>query len=153
MMIMARDTGYPGLLGSLIGRRVLVWTCDTCARLCNGLGGADAASRLAERLVSDGVDIVGVAHTSASCIMSKVESRIPEGDYDTVVALTCDMGASCARTVSGRHVVNPIITFGPGYLDPEGRPRLASVVCGNVVSDESAEDAADRCDAVVGPFI
>ena len=153
MMVMARDTDYPGLLEQVRGRRVLIWTCSTCARLCNGLGGQDAADRLAEALRGDGVDVVGTACVSASCITSKVEKNMPEGDYDTVVSLTCDMGASCAGDVSGMPVLNPVITFGPGYRASDGTVRLRSLVCGNVVKDEPVEDVAERTGAVAGPYV
>ena len=50
MIVMARDRGYDELLESLKGRRVLVWTCNTCARFC-GVGGREAAEDLRRRRV------------------------------------------------------------------------------------------------------
>ena len=44
MTVMARDRGYDELLGDVRGRRVLVWTCNTCARLCN-IGGREAEGK------------------------------------------------------------------------------------------------------------
>lgn len=154
MMIMAREGTYEDLAERLSGRRVIVWTCNTCARLCNGIGGREAAGRLAEGLSEKGVDVVGVMSTSVSCMMSKVlplADGAPEADV--VLALTCDMGARCAGEAFGCEVLNPLITFGPGYLDAEGRPRLCTVVCGRTVVDEDASEAAGRVGAEAMPYL
>jgi hypothetical protein len=122
MMIMARDRDYPELVEGLRGRHVLIWSCTTCARLC-GVTGRDGAEGLAERLREDGIDVVGTASTSAACLMPKVAERMPSGPgYDTVLALTCAIGASCASSHSGAEVVNPVETFGYGYMDDSGEP-------------------------------
>ncbi len=154
MMIMAREGEYADLLGMLEGQRTLVWTCDTCARFCNDVGGRESAERLAERLTSDGVDVAGVTSSSACCMMSKaIHMADRDRGYDVVLALCCDMGARNAAEATGKPVVNPIVTFGSGYLGRDSEPRLASVVCGRTVVDESAEDAARRNGCVMAPFV
>ena len=153
MMVMARDTDYQGLLSQVVGKRVFIWTCNTCARLCNGIGGQEAADRLADALRADGVDVVGTAHTGASCILSKVEKGMPELDCDVVVSLTCDNGAANAGEVSGLPVINPILTFGPGYKDSEGGVHLRTIVCGRVVMDETLEEAAERMECAAEPYV
>ena len=65
MTVMARDRGYDELLGDVRGRRVLVWTCNTCARLCN-IGGREAGDRLASKLSEDGVDVAVFVCSSAA---------------------------------------------------------------------------------------
>ena len=137
MLVMARDSDYAELSERLRGHRVLVWTCNTCARLCNGIGGDEAAGRLAERLREDGIEVTGVISTSASCIASKVDRKYDEGiigGADVVLSLTCDVGSSCAGTVFGKPVVNPIETLGTGYMDLNGVPLLAD---GRVVFKDS----------------
>ena len=153
MMIMAREGGYAELLTKLDGVSVLIWTCNTCARLCNGLGGREAAERLAARLAADGVDVRGVMSTSASCLMSKAAVLRDAPEADVLLALTCDMGARCAGEVYGRTLLNPVVTFGPGYMAEDGSPRLCSVVCGRTVMDEGIEEAASRVGAEVGPYL
>ena len=153
MMLMARDREYADLLADLEGKRVLIWTCNTCARLC-GLGGSEAAGRLAERLRGDGVDVVGTAHTSASCLVPKVASGLDGvADHDIILSLTCDVGSTLAGEVSGSQVMNPVLTFGAGYADADMVPRLRSVVCSKVVQDESLEEAAVRAGVSPGPFV
>ena len=151
-MVMARDRDYADLVGNLRGRSVLVWTCDTCARFC-GIGGRDRADDLAARPSSDGIAVAGVARSSTCCFMRKAREMASSAEgYDMVLALCCDMGARNASEATGRDVLNPIITFGPGYLDDGGTPRIASVVCGRTVVDESLSEAAARSGYQEGPF-
>ncbi|MDO5853312.1 MAG: hypothetical protein Q4Q62_04525 [Thermoplasmata archaeon] len=153
MIIMARDRSYGELLEGLSGRAVAVWTCNTCARLCRGMGGREAAEALAARLSEDGADVRCTVSSSACCLMSKALSMAESVPGDaTVLALCCDMGARNAAAATGLPVVNPVVTFGPGYLDADGNPRVASVVCGTTVVDEPLEEAAARSGCHAGPF-
>ncbi len=124
MMVMVPGEGRED---ALEGKRVLVWTCETCARIC-GVGGREKAERTAEDLRSRGFDVVGVASTSASCLMPKA-IRLSEGspERDVVLALCCSIGAECARKATGKEVVNPVETLGAGYLDEGGVPRLSDI--------------------------
>ena len=154
MTVMARDRGYDELLEDVRGRRVLVWTCNTCARLCN-IGGREAGDRLVSKLSEDGVEVAGCVCSSAACFMTKADRMASEveGEYDLVVSLTCDMGARNAVEATGREVLNPVVTFGTGYLDRQGRNRLATVICGKVVYDEDAEAVAERNGCSMTPFV
>ena len=153
MIVMARDRGYDELLESLKGRRVLVWTCNTCARFC-GVGGREAAEDLRRRLSADGVEASGPVSSSACGFMRNADRMAEEagGGYDTILALCCDIGAVNAREATGREVVNPIVTFGSGNLGRDGVPHLVSVVCGRVMSDVPLPDAAADSGCFEGPF-
>ena len=126
MLIMERGLQYPEILWRVKGKRVAVWTCNTCARLCNGIGGQASAERMAESLRKDGVEVTCVLSTSASCLMAKVKERDcgEISSSDVILALTCDMGSRNASAVFGKDVINPLVTLGPGYLDEGGRPFL-----------------------------
>ena len=76
-----------------------------------------------------------------------------EGDYDLVVSVNCDMGARNAAEATGREVLNPVVTFGTGYIDRDGRNRLATIVCGRTVYDEDAEEVAERNGLWMSPFV
>lgn len=154
MTVMARDREYDQLLEDVRGRKVLIWTCNTCARLCN-IGGQEAGQRLADRLSGDGVEVVGCVSSSAPCFMSKADRMAAsvEGDYDLVVSVNCDMGARNAAEATGKEVLNPVVTFGTGYIDRNGRNRLATIVCGKTVYDEDAEEVAERNGLWMSPFV
>ena len=87
--------------------------------------------------------------------MSKADrmAATVEGDYDLVVSVNCDMGARNAAEATGREVLNPVVTFGTGYIDRDGRNRLATIVCGRTVYDEDAEEVAERNGLWMSPFV
>ena len=128
MMIMRRSMEYPELRDRLRGKRVTIWTCNTCARLCNGIGGKDSAERLAAKLRKDGIDVLRVISVPASCIMDRVceasEDRVAEM-CDVIVTLVCEVGSNCASMCFDKEIVNPIDTLGYGYLDENRMPVLA----------------------------
>lgn len=126
MMVLRRSMDYPQLLSAVRGRKVLIWTCNTCARLCGGLGGEESAKRLADRLSEDGVNVVGVISTSASCLEEKVIAKCDsfEGRADLIISLTCDVGSRLAAGVFGIPAIDPLETLGPGHLDRNGMPVL-----------------------------
>lgn len=153
MIVMARDRTYEGLLEDLRGRKVLILTCNTCARFC-GVGGREAAADLASRMFADGIDVEGVESSAACCFMKNaVSSMASAGErFDTVLAICCDVGARNAAEASGKPVVNPIITFGAGYLDRDGVPHAVSIVCGRTVRDDPLPKLAEESGCLTGPF-
>lgn len=120
MMMVARDMDYSDLCERVRGKRVLIWTCNTCARLCNDLGGDVAAERLREAFAKDGIDVMSVASTSASCIERKIRAKADVSGCDAVVCLTCDIGSACTKRVLGIEVINPLITIGNGFIGEDG---------------------------------
>lgn len=80
-----------------------------------------------------------------------MEAEAEEG-YDIVLALCCDIGAINARDVTGAEVINPIVTFGAGYLAKDGVPHLSLVVCGRVVRDDPLPEVAADGGCFIGSF-
>ena len=127
MLIMSRSMDYPELLGMLKGKRVGIWTCNTCARLCNNIGGTESCERLAEKLSKDGVKVTKVVSTSAACLEDKVigkKDEVLSGDPEIILSMTCSAGADNASRIFGKDVVNPVTTFGYGILREDGTPVL-----------------------------
>ena len=116
----------PQILEAVKGKRVAIWTCNTCVRLCNGMGGDAAAERLAQYLRDNGVEVTGTSSTSASCLRSKVAAKSSSiiDSADVIISLTCDVGAENARNVFGKEVMEPFVTLGTGFLDEDGVPFL-----------------------------
>jgi hypothetical protein len=155
MLMMARDRSYEELLAGMRGKKVLIWTCNTCARLCNGIGGSESANKLSGALRKDGVDVVGVVDTSASCLRGKVRAKIDRtliDECDVILSLTCDIGSLNAGKVFGKPVVNPVITFGPGYIDEDGILFLCDIEDGKD-SSEPVQEVAEKAGLIVGPFV
>ena len=144
MMMIARSADYADVMKAVKGRNVMIWTCNTCARMCNGIGGQQAAERLAERLRSDGVNVSISSSVSAACLMSKVNAKaanIPK-DVDVIISLTCDVGVRCAGRAFGRDVIAPLITLGSGYIEADGSLTVTS--CRGVKTPASLEEAAKK---------
>ena len=141
MLIMSRSMDYPELLGMLKGKKVSIWTCNTCARLCNNIGGTESCERLAERLSKDGVQVTKVVSTSAACLEDKVigkKDEILSGQPDIVLSMTCCAGDSNARKVFGMETINPITTHGFGILAADGTPVLMDGTPVGSLSDSSS---------------
>ena len=141
MLIMSRSMDYPELLGKLKGNKVTIWTCNTCARLCNGIGGSDSCERLAKKLSDDGVTIIKVVSTSAACLEDKVigkKDEILSGQPDIVLSMTCCAGDSNAKKVFGMETINPITTHGFGILAADGTPVLMDGTPVGSLSDSSS---------------
>ncbi len=155
MLMIARDRDYPELRDALIGKRVLIWTCNTCARLCNDIGGTDAAKRLSEALKKDGIYVVGIMFTHVSCIEKVVKAKEDVevlGKVDVVVSLTCDTGSICVSSVFHKEVINPIFTFGPGCIKEDGSLVIWKK-SGETVTYDGIADVASRIGLKSEPFV
>ena len=154
VLMIARDRPYSELKDSLIGKKVVIWTCNTCARLCFDIGGAESAERLASALRSDGVDVLGVLHTNASCLQKKVLEKYDEelvGGADIVLSLTCNIGALCAERAFGKEVLNPIATVGAGFVG-ERREILVCEDKDGVLSVKSLTEIAREKGLFCDPY-
>ena len=155
VLMVARDRPYSELRDSLKGKKVAVWTCNTCARLCFDIGGAESAERLASALRADGVDVTGVLHTTASCLQKKVREKYDDGiigGADVVLSLTCNIGALCARNAFGKEVINPVATLGAGYVGDD-REILVCEDRGGVLSVRRLIDMAEERGLWCGPYV
>lgn len=129
MLIIARSMDYSELSTLLQKKKVLVWTCNTCAKLCNRLGGLESCEKLAKRLFQDGVEIVGTVAVSASCLESHVigkRSIIECNRSDVILSITCSIGSKIVEKVFNQKTINPITTYGWGYLANDGEPVLVT---------------------------
>jgi len=153
MMMIARNADYEDVLKAVKDRNVAVWTCNTCARLCNGIGGKQAADRLAEKLKEDGINVTASISVSAACLMSKVVAKngeIPEGT-DTILALTCDVGATCAGVVFSKEIMIPFVTLGSGFVNVDG--TIVVTLCDNAKVPATLTDVAKEKGMSASPLV
>jgi hypothetical protein len=145
--MVVRDRPYSELRDSLAGRKVVIWTCNTCARLCYDIGGEAAALRLAEALKNDEVEVLGVLHTGASCIEKKVREKYDESifaDAEVVLSMTCNIGALCAERAFGKEVLNPLATLGAGFVGENRRILLCEDKGGKLAVSDLRDVAAEK---------
>lgn len=123
MQLMLRDRDLAQLVSDLRGKKVMIWTCNTCARLCD-VGGSSNAQRLATALRSEGIEVTSVASAKASCIATSVRDNggKQSESCDIVLVLACDAARIVAERTFSKPCVNPVTTIGPGYLSEDGVP-------------------------------
>ncbi len=141
MLVISRSVDYSELLAQLSGKKVAIWTCNTCARLCNDIGGTESSERLAKKLSEDGVDVVGVVSTSAACLEKKVidkKDEILTGHPDIILSMTCCAGDANAKKVFGIDTINPIMTHGFGILTEDGTPVMMDGTPVSALSERSS---------------
>ncbi len=148
MQLMLRDREFPELAEQLRGKKVFVWTCNTCARLCD-VGGSANAQRLAASLRSEGVEVTGVGSAKAACVMSSVIDATCSASQscDVVLALTCDVGSRVAGEAFRRPCLNPIVTLGTGFLDASRTPVLKGE------PEKPLQALSDENSLPAGPFL
>ncbi len=152
--MVARDRPYSELLDSLRGKKVVIWTCNTCVKICFDIGGTGSAERLAAALRKDGIDVLGVFHTSASCIEEKVRGKYDEevfGSADVVLSLTCSIGALCAKRVFDEDVLNPVATVGVGFVSEDGT-IFVCVENGKGITVRKLTEAAEEKGLLCSPY-
>jgi len=150
-----RDRPYSELKGGLIGKKVVIWTCNTCARLCYDIGGTESAERLAAALREDGIEVLGVLHTSASCIEKKVREKYDErilGGADVIISLTCNIGALCAKRAFGKDVLNPLATVGAGFIG-EDRKIFVCEEKDGVLTVRGLSEIAEEKGLMCSPYV
>ena len=153
--MVVRDRTYSELKDSLIGKKVIIWTCGTCVKLCYEIGGNESAQRLASALKNDGVDVIAVLETNAACLEGKVRTKYdPElmKKADVILSLTCNIGALCAKRVFGMQILNPVATLGAGFADEKRRKYVCEEKDGELTIkalDELAEEKGFRCDPYI----
>jgi len=152
MRMIARTIGYDDVLKAVKGKTVAIWTCGTCAKLCNGIGGKEAADRLADKLKGDGVNVSASLSISAGCLMAKVNAKaaeIPDGT-DIIIALTCDTGVMCAYDAFDADIMAPLVTIGNGFMDCDGKPMVAY---GYDEDPETLDEAAKKKGMKASPLV
>jgi len=117
----------------------MVWSCNNCARLCNGFGGWEATKALCSMLAEDGLEVVGGEVSSVSCFKSIIRKRLDRADFRMMVEmathltpLTCRTGVEMMRNeLPWLEIVEVGETVGLGYLsERRGRSlRTASSRC------------------------
>jgi len=145
--MVVRDRPYSELRDSLAGKKVVIWTCNTCARLCYDIGGEASAQRLAEALRNDGIEVLGVLHTGASCIEKKVREKYDETLFknaDVVISMTCNIGSLCAEMAFGKEVMNPLATLGAGFIGENRRILLCEDKGGRLEVRDLRDVAAEK---------
>lgn len=144
---------------------IAVFSCDNCARRCDGLGGEEGLSRLANKLAADGFSVVCRRLFPALCSRKQVQARLNDegvkkelARVDVILPLACQMGIDRVKELlPGVTVLTITKTLGKGRVSPETGARLTRPSAGINLEVDDAEgiplrEAARRLGLFAGSF-
>lgn len=145
--------------------RILILSCDSCAKKSDGLGGQQALDSLADRLSADGFTVVHRELLPAACVPEQVTVRLGDEenrklfeDADVIIPLFCRLGTETVKDiVPGIRILRVTRTLGKGSFSPETGARLTEPFEGVAIEIDSPEgitlaEAADRLGLYPGSF-
>ena len=145
--------------------RIVILSCDSCAKLSNGLGGEQGLKGLADKLVADGFKVIHRELLPAACSPDQLRSRLDDEanrklfeEADVVIPLACQAGEKRLREIlPDLRVLRVTKTLGKGSYSPETGARLTEPLDDVRLEINDPEgiplgDAAERLGLHAGSF-
>ena len=164
--ITVRRLGYDTLKTELRpGDKVVVLSCDGCAKQSDGLGGEQGLENLARKLREDGFDVVHRELLPIACSPEQLRGRLDDEavralfeEADAIIPLTCRAGEEKAKELlPGLRVITVTKTLGKGSYSPGTGARLTEPLADvelevDVPGGITLAEAADRLGLFAGSF-
>ena len=131
--VTARLYAYEDLRGMLKPEeRIIILSCNSCAKLNNGLGGEGGSENLVRKLRADGFDVVHRELLDEACSADELKGNLEDEDMrnrfegaDVLIPLSCTAGIERAQQVlPGLRILHVTKTLGLGTYSPETGVRL-----------------------------
>ena len=131
--ITVRQFGYEELKKKLKrDDRILLLSCDSCAKQSNGLGGEQGLRSLADRLTADGFDVHHRELLSVACSPEQLKDRLQDEkirrvfeDADVIIPLACQAGEErVGEVLPSMQLIRVTKTLGGGSYSPQTGARL-----------------------------
>ncbi len=145
--------------------KIVILSCNSCARLSNELGGEQGLKRLADKLAADGFKVIHRELLSVACSPEELRSRLNDEvnrklfeEADVIIPLTCRAGIERLKKVlPGRRILVVTKTLGKGTCSPETGARLTEPLEGIEIEIDDTEgitlaEAATRLGLYPGSF-
>ena len=166
MILSVRNMSYEDLAGSLDKKdKLIVLSCNNCAKKCLGLGGRPGLKSLADKLDNDGFNVIRRELIGFACSVDLVGKRgkQPEtkgwfDEADVILTLACQDGEDAvANAFPGKKVPKLNRTLGIGFGSPSVGIRLTHCVSGVDLDIELPEgmalqEAADKLGLLTGSY-
>ncbi len=112
--------------------RIVILSCNSCAKQSDGLGGGQGLKSLADKLVADGFSVVHRELIPVACSATQLTARRDdEGnrrlfeEADVIIPLSCQAGIDTAKDVlTELKVISVTRTVGKGSYSSEAGARL-----------------------------
>ncbi len=145
--------------------RIVILSCDGCAKRNGGLGGEQGLNSLADKLAADGFNVVRRELLPTMCNPEHLRVRLGDEanrklleEADVIIPLSCRVGTKIAKGVlPGLTILRAAKTLGKGTFSAETGARLTEPLEGIGIEIDDAEgislaDVADRLGLYPGSF-
>jgi hypothetical protein len=114
------------------GDRILILSCNACAKQSDGLGGEQGLQALADKLTADGFNVRHREVLPVACSPTQLRDRLQGEetrrlfeDADIIIPLACRAGEErVSEEVPGVHILRVTKTLGKGTYSPKTGARL-----------------------------
>jgi len=126
--ISVRRFEYEALKGMLTPHdRIVILSCDSCAKLCNGLGGEQGLNGLADKLAADGFKVIRRELFSVACSPEQLRARLNDevnrklcDEADVIIPLMCRLGIENAyKNIPVLRILRVTETLGRGTFSSQ----------------------------------
>ena len=151
--------------GLNLGDNIAVFSCDNCARRCDGLGGQQGLDNLSGKLAADGFSVICRRLFPALCSRRHLQAGLDEDgcrnllpQVDVILPLSCRMGIDRVREfLPNCNVLTITKTLGKGKISPQTSPRLTRPFADIDIAIDDPEgipirEAARRLGLFVGSY-
>ncbi len=166
MIISVRKFEYEELEKQLgADDKIIVFSCNNCAKKCNGLGGRVGLAALADRLEADGHNVILRELCGIACSLDMIRRRGTDeataqqfADADVIIPLACEDGEhAVAYAFPHARVIEVTKTLGIGWGSPQAGVRLCVPLSGIDLPQTGPEgmtiqQAADHVKLPCGSF-
>jgi hypothetical protein len=116
--------------------KIIVFSCNNCAKKCEALGGRVGLQKLADKLEADGFNVVLRELCGLACSLDMVEERAKNPatadifeQADTIIPLSCEDGEHAVHHVfPDKRIFRVTKTIGIGWGSPVDGVRLTDVL-------------------------
>ena len=164
--ISVRQYDYAGLKTKLKHTdKIVIVSCNSCARQCANLGGENGLQALAGKLEFDGFKVVHCELVPTACsvdhwrkLLENKTTRTRLEEADVLISLSCKAGEKEAAETAGRvRLLRVTKTLGEGTFSPETGALLTEPMAGVEVDIDEPEglpisEAAKRLGLHHGSF-
>ena len=166
MIVSLRRITYEQLKQQLAPKdRIIVFSCNNCAKKCKGFGGRPGMRTLCAKLRADGIDVLHEELCGITCSVDLVKKRKNDEatrevfeQANVIIPLACEHGERTLRHVfPDKKVLEVARPIGLGWGSPKVGVRIAVPFAGVPLQVDSPEgitldEAAKRMGMHAGSF-
>jgi hypothetical protein len=166
MIISVRRYDYDTLKKELNPEdKIVILSCNNCAKKCKGLGGRAGLKSLGDKLQADGYNVIHRELCGIACSLDLVRKRAKEesnkkffAEADVIIPLSCEDGEDAAiMAFPHARILKVTKTLGIGWGSPKEGVRLTTPLAGvDLKADGPAgitiDEAAEQLGLLPGGF-